>query len=337
MTRPTTVSWTVARPAATRSSRACPRRPQRFSAAASPAQTTTTTARRTRPPGALDADERDRGHGGGWRSRRIIGTEPAGGGSAPRDDLNWGGDAHDRPAWPCARRALAATGPAQSRVRRRGRPRRGASHLRGRAASRGGGAARPQRAVRRRPPRRSCGCPPRCWPPRWRASTPTSAPPWRSRPAAPGWCTRTSAAPTPRPQVVPGGTVTERWVPVDRVGLYVPGGVAVLASSVVMNVVPAQAAGVPARWPSPARPSATTRASSPATRTRPILAACALLGVDEVYAVGGAQAIAMFAYGASETGADGTPAPARSSASRSTWSPARATSTSSPPSGCSRA
>src|SRR5665213_2085923 len=43
-------------------------------------------------------------------------------------------------------------------------------------------------------------------------------------------------------QVVPGGTVTERWVPVDRVGLYVPGGIAPLASSVVMNVVPAQAA-----------------------------------------------------------------------------------------------
>ncbi|MBD0292517.1 MAG: histidinol dehydrogenase, partial [Jiangellaceae bacterium] len=44
--------------------------------------------------------------------------------------------------------------------------------------------------------------------------------------------------------VVPGGTVTERWLPVQRVGLYVPGGFAVYPSSVVMNVVPAQTAGV---------------------------------------------------------------------------------------------
>ncbi|GAA2101186.1 histidinol dehydrogenase [Actinomadura alba] len=96
-------------------------------------------------------------------------------------------------------------------------------------------------------------------------------------------------------QVVPGGTVTERWVPVGRVGLYVPGGQAVYPSSVVMNVVPAQEAGVgslavtspPQKefggWPHPV-----------------ILAACALLGVDEVHAVGGAQAIAMFAYGTDE-------------------------------------
>ena len=62
-----------------------------------------------------------------------------------------------------------------------------------------------------------------------------------------------------------------------------------------------------------------------------ILAACALLGVDEVYAVGGAQAVALFAYGVADADGDAT------SASRSTWSPARATSTSPPPSGCSRA
>lgn len=92
--------------------------------------------------------------------------------------------------------------------------------------------------------------------------------------------------------VVPGGTVTERWLPVSRVGLYVPGGRAVYPSSVVMNVVPAQVAGVASLavvsppqldfdgWPHPT-----------------ILAACALLGVDEVYAVGGAQAVAMLAYG----------------------------------------
>lgn len=100
-------------------------------------------------------------------------------------------------------------------------------------------------------------------------------------------------------QVVPGGSVTERWVPVGRVGLYVPGGLAVYPSSVVMNVVPAQEAGV-----------GSIAVSSPAQRDNPpgfeglphatILAACALLGVDEVYAVGGAQAVAMFAYGASD-------------------------------------
>jgi histidinol dehydrogenase len=91
--------------------------------------------------------------------------------------------------------------------------------------------------------------------------------------------------------VVPGGTVTQRWRPVVRVGLYVPGGRAVYPSSVVMNVVPAQVAGV-----------ASIAVTSPPQRDtgRPhpnILAACALLGVDEVYAVGGAQAIAMLAYG----------------------------------------
>jgi histidinol dehydrogenase len=98
-------------------------------------------------------------------------------------------------------------------------------------------------------------------------------------------------------QVVPGGTVTERWIPVHRVGLYVPGGLAVYPSSVVMNVVPAQVAGVesiavfsPAQKEFDGRPH-------PA-----ILAACALLGVDEVYAVGGAQAIALAAYGDSDAG-----------------------------------
>ena len=96
-------------------------------------------------------------------------------------------------------------------------------------------------------------------------------------------------------QVVPGGSVTERWVPVERVGLYVPGGQAVYPSSVVMNVVPAQEAGV-----------GSLAVTSPAQREfgglpHPvILAACALLGVDEVYAAGGAQAIAMFAYGTEE-------------------------------------
>ena len=92
--------------------------------------------------------------------------------------------------------------------------------------------------------------------------------------------------------VVDGGTVTQKWVPVDRVGLYVPGGRAVYPSSVVMNVVPAQIAKV----------SSIAVASPPqkefAGLPHPtILATCALLGVTEVFAVGGAQAIAMFAYG----------------------------------------
>ncbi|MEU1809706.1 histidinol dehydrogenase [Micromonospora sp. WMMD1076] len=93
--------------------------------------------------------------------------------------------------------------------------------------------------------------------------------------------------------VVPGGTVTERWVPVDRVGLYVPGGLAMYPSTVVMNVVPAQAAGV--RSLVVVSPPQKDEDGLPDRR---VLAACALLGVDEVYAVGGAQAVAMLAYGA---------------------------------------
>lgn len=92
--------------------------------------------------------------------------------------------------------------------------------------------------------------------------------------------------------LAPGARVTHRKVPVQRVGLYVPGGLAPLVSSVLMNVVPAQTAGV----------SSIALASPPQKElggaVHPtILAACALLGVEEVYAVGGAQAIAMFAYG----------------------------------------
>ncbi len=91
----------------------------------------------------------------------------------------------------------------------------------------------------------------------------------------------------------PGARVTQRLVPVDRVGLYVPGGVAPLVSSVLMNVVPAQVAGVGsiALTSSPQRDHAGLPHPT-------ILAACELLGIDEVYAVGGAQAIAMFAHGA---------------------------------------
>ena len=93
-------------------------------------------------------------------------------------------------------------------------------------------------------------------------------------------------------KVVDGGVVTERWIPVDRVGLYVPGGRAVYPSSVLMNVIPAQIAKV----------SSIAVASPPQKEFGglpypTILAACALLGITEVYAVGGAQAIALFAYG----------------------------------------
>ncbi|MFI1201314.1 histidinol dehydrogenase [Streptomyces sp. BHT-5-2] len=96
-------------------------------------------------------------------------------------------------------------------------------------------------------------------------------------------------------EVVPGGTVTERWVPVERVGLYVPGGRSVYPSSVVMNVVPAQEAGVGSL--AVASPPQADFGGLPHPT---ILAACALLGVDEVYAAGGAQAVAMFAYGTDE-------------------------------------
>jgi histidinol dehydrogenase len=92
--------------------------------------------------------------------------------------------------------------------------------------------------------------------------------------------------------VVAGGKVTEKWIPVDRVGLYVPGGSAVYPSSVIMNVVPAQIAKVPSI--AIASPPQKDNNGLP---NELILATCALLGVYEVYAVGGAQAIALFAYG----------------------------------------
>ena len=100
-------------------------------------------------------------------------------------------------------------------------------------------------------------------------------------------------------ELAPGATVTEKFIPVQRVGLYVPGGKAVYPSSVLMNVIPAQEAGTSSMvvctppqeefggWPHP-----TT------------LAACALLGVKEVWAVGGAQAVALMAYGDDEFGLD---------------------------------
>lgn len=89
-----------------------------------------------------------------------------------------------------------------------------------------------------------------------------------------------------------GATVTEKWIPVDRVGLYVPGGRAVYPSSVLMNVIPAQIAQVPSI--AVASPPQEDNNGWPNSI---ILATCELLGVDEVYAIGGAQAIGLFAYG----------------------------------------
>ena len=97
-------------------------------------------------------------------------------------------------------------------------------------------------------------------------------------------------------QVVDGGTVTERWVPVARVGLYVPGGTAVYPSSVVMNVVPAQAAEVGSLVV--CSPPQAEHGGLPHPT---ILAACALLGVDEVWAAGGAQGVALLALGGTDT------------------------------------
>lgn len=94
-----------------------------------------------------------------------------------------------------------------------------------------------------------------------------------------------------------GASVHQRWLPVDSVGLYVPGGKAVYPSSVVMNVIPAQVAGVerlalasPAQKDFGGRPHPT------------VLATAGLLGVTEVYSMGGPAAIAAFAHGISQIG-----------------------------------
>ena len=153
--------------------------------------------------------------------------------------------------------------------------------------------------------------------PPWRRSTPWCAPRWRSRSAGPAWSTRRSGAATTS-RWCPGGSVTERWVPVARVGLYVPGGIAVYPSSVVMNVVPAQVAGVEAIAVFSPPQKEFGGAPHPTT-----LAACALLGVD-----GGVRR--RRCAGRSPW----PPTATRSSASRrSTSSPGRATSTWPPPSG----
>ncbi len=104
--------------------------------------------------------------------------------------------------------------------------------------------------------------------------------------------TKAQVPPSSVTTLAPGAEVVQRWQPVGRVGLYVPGGKAVYPSSVVMNVVPAQVAGV-----------ASIAIASPPQREHggrvhpTILAAAGLAGIDEVYAMGGAGAIAAFAYG----------------------------------------
>ncbi|MCI7551131.1 MAG: histidinol dehydrogenase [Actinomycetaceae bacterium] len=109
--------------------------------------------------------------------------------------------------------------------------------------------------------------------------------------------------PQPRQtQVIPGGIVRQRWVPVRRVGLYVPGGLAAYPSSVIHNAVAAQVAGVDEiALASPAQ------ADHDGLPHPTILAACKLLGITEVYAAGGAGAIAMFAYGATGDSNEGDP------------------------------
>lgn len=108
-------------------------------------------------------------------------------------------------------------------------------------------------------------------------------------------------------RVADGAQITNRWIPVRRVGLYVPGGLAVYPSSVVMNVVPAQAAGVASLVvvSPPQRDNVGVFTGYPHPT---VLAACVLLGVDEVYAVGGAQAVALLAYGSAADEASKTAA-----------------------------
>jgi histidinol dehydrogenase len=100
-------------------------------------------------------------------------------------------------------------------------------------------------------------------------------------------------------QIASGGSVRQRWVPVRRVGLYVPGGLALYPSSVVMNVVPAQVAGVRA-----IAVTSPPQLDNDGWPDRNVLAACALLGINEVYAAGGAQGIALLALGGVDV--DGT-------------------------------
>lgn len=137
--------------------------------------------------------------------------------------------------------------------------------------------------------------PPTSWMPPWRASTRKYAQRWESVRRARA-VAKSQVPEDFHTDLAEGARVSERWIPIQRVGLYVPGGKAVYPSSVIMNVVPAQAAGVE----SLAIATPPSRDNAQGWPNKTILATCAILGVDEVYAVGGAQAIAMFAYGAAD-------------------------------------
>lgn len=111
-----------------------------------------------------------------------------------------------------------------------------------------------------------------------------------------------SAAQVPAPQTTAigaGAVIRQRWQPVSRVGLYAPGGKAAYPSSVIMNAVSAQTAGVPGL--ALASPAQADNAGLP---HQAVLWAAALCGIDEVYAIGGAGAIAAFAHGVPEIGLD---------------------------------
>ena len=152
---------------------------------------------------------------------------------------------------------------------------------------------RVHRPVRRRRPGQHPGARPRrcadalaALDPAVRAALQRGRPPGAARARGPG-ARRDRSPPSP-----PGSTVTERYVPVRRAGVYVPGGLVAYPSSVVMNVIPAQVAG---RQRDRGRVAA--QAEHGGLPHPAVLAACALFGITEVHAAGGAQAIAMFAYG----------------------------------------
>ena len=224
-----------------------------------------------------------------------------------------------RPATAGLRRPGAA-----GRLRRRGRGRGGPADLRRRRRARGRGAGGVLASGSTASSRESFRVPAAALRGRGRAARPRAAGgvrgvdrPAAARSARPSW-----GEPRSTSTVAPGAPVTQRMIPVGRVGLYVPGGLAPLASSVIMNVVPAQVAGVALDRRGLAAAARVRRAAAPEHPR----ALRHLLGVDEVYAVGGAQAIAMFAYGVPGLCRAGRPGHR-----------ARATSTSSRPSGCSRA
>lgn len=98
-------------------------------------------------------------------------------------------------------------------------------------------------------------------------------------------------------ELAPGAVVSQRWQPIDSVGLYVPGGKAVYPSSVVMNVVPALVAGV--------KKIAIATPGQAAFGGRPhptVLATAELLGIREVFTIGGPAAVISFAYGVPDLG-----------------------------------